>query len=815
MSLQAVGSDGYVDLQWTQDDFTGINGFNVYRSATVAGTYTKLNGSILGPAVRTYRDSGVTTGQTYYYKFTVIKGDATESGFSNIAVGTALDTAPPAITHMPIATAPPGTSLIVSATITDGVGVTSATLFYRKTGTTTYTSVTMTNAGSTYSASVPGAAISSPGLEYYLTASDAVSTASFGRAEFPWSVSVVDRPVVSSLSPTLGSASGGTTVVLTGSNFKAGALVRFGDVAASSISVNSASQITCITPASFPSVADVTVVNTDGQSGTLLRGFTFGGASTVSLGLPSLTGSKGAVVSVPVNCTNVSGLASASLVISFDGTVLRALGARNGTLTPAPGWTLAVNTNTLGRISFSMAGANGLTAGTGTLAILDFEVVGNPSTSTAVNFFSASLNAGSISLQTTAGSFAVNSVYAVAGTVRFWTNSAPVPGVTAVLSGSQSFTNITTVGGAYSVGGGEAGSYTLNLSKGDDATATLAITAYDASLVLQHDVGLITLTGSAATAADVDKSGTINALDAYYVLRKASGLQSLPFPGAGKVWDFTPASRSYPNLNANQSGQDFTAILIGDVSGNWVASGSPVAQGFTPKATAKTAAATPATVAVRKQTLPHSGKTRLWLLVKTAGNPVVSVDLSLSYPLATNIFANVRTGGGLVGYALSANTNQGGLLRAAIAGATPMSGISGVLVADVDAPAADIQLANLKLNEGSVPYVLSADGAVFDQDSDGDKVPDWIELLAGTDPGLQASLLRIKQVRLDAQHRAVVDTDTIVGKRYQLWQRDSLRTGTWQKVGAEFVATGAASQQVVDTLSANATQGYFLLEVVE
>ena len=339
---------------------------------------------------------------------------------------------------------------------------------------------------------------------------------------------------------------------------------------------------------------------------------------------------------------------------------------------------------------------------------------------------------------------------------------------------------------------------------------------YDAALVLQHDAGLITLTGNALTAADVDKSGSANALDAFYILQKAVGLITLPFPGAGKVWEFTPATRSYPNLNANQTAQDFTAILLGDVSGNWVASGTPVAAGFTPRQTAgKTAAATPATVTVRKQTLPRSGKTRLWVLVKTAGNPVVSVDLSLSYPGATNIFANVRTGGGLTGFALSANTNQGGLLRAAIAGATPMSGISGVLVADVDAPAADIQIANLQLNEGSIPYVLSADGAVFDQDSDGDGVPDWIELLAGTDPGLQASLLRIKQVRLDAQRRPVVDTDTVVGKRYQLWHRPSLKTGQWDKVGAEFVASQALTSQVMDTLPAGSTQGFFLLELVE
>src|SRR6185295_11151626 len=39
------------------------------------------------------------------------------------------------------------------------------------------------------------------------------------------------------------------------------------------------------------------------------------------------------------------------------------------------------------------------------------------------------------------------------------------------------------------------------------------------------------------------------------------------------TWKFTPASLSFNNLNASQTNQNLTAILVGDISGNWTPSG--------------------------------------------------------------------------------------------------------------------------------------------------------------------------------------------------------------------------------------------------
>jgi hypothetical protein len=87
-------------------------------------------------------------------------------------------------------------------------------------------------------------------------------------------------PTLTSLSPTTGTKAGGTTVTLTGTNFRVGTLpkVTFGGIAATSVNVVSATSITCKSPAhdAFDTfAADVVVTNIDGQSATLAASYTF------------------------------------------------------------------------------------------------------------------------------------------------------------------------------------------------------------------------------------------------------------------------------------------------------------------------------------------------------------------------------------------------------------------------------------------------------------------------------------------------------------------------------------------------------------
>jgi len=58
-----------------------ISGYNVYRATVSGGPYTKLNGSLI--ALRTYTDTTVQSGQTYFFVTTAVDGTGNESVFSN------------------------------------------------------------------------------------------------------------------------------------------------------------------------------------------------------------------------------------------------------------------------------------------------------------------------------------------------------------------------------------------------------------------------------------------------------------------------------------------------------------------------------------------------------------------------------------------------------------------------------------------------------------------------------------------------------------------------------------------------------------
>ena len=67
-----------VNLLWNSS--SGATGYNVYRSTTASGTYSRLNSAL--DANTAYTDSTVVPGQTYYYSATSVNSNGVESALA-------------------------------------------------------------------------------------------------------------------------------------------------------------------------------------------------------------------------------------------------------------------------------------------------------------------------------------------------------------------------------------------------------------------------------------------------------------------------------------------------------------------------------------------------------------------------------------------------------------------------------------------------------------------------------------------------------------------------------------------------------------
>ena len=168
--------------------------------------------------------------------------------------------------------------------------------------------------------------------------------------------------------------------------------------------------------------------------------------------------------------------------------------------------------------------------------------------------------------------------FPVTGTIRYGNapSGTPTPGFVSnvLLSGAGSFAVSTTSAfpdGTYSLAGFRSGAYTVTPSKTGGVGG--AITSFDAGRIALHVAGppLPQLSGNQRIVADVSGNGFISSLDAGMIAKFVAGPPYIQ-PGIGQTgrWRFSPVSRTYSTVNAIISGQDYSALLMGEVSGNWV-----------------------------------------------------------------------------------------------------------------------------------------------------------------------------------------------------------------------------------------------------
>jgi fibronectin type 3 domain-containing protein len=96
--LIATPGDAKIDLDWNDNGESDLDGYNVYRSETSGGPYSQVNGSLV--ATSNYTDTSLTNGTTYYYVVTAVDLGSNESGYSNEASATPVDSPPAAPTGL-------------------------------------------------------------------------------------------------------------------------------------------------------------------------------------------------------------------------------------------------------------------------------------------------------------------------------------------------------------------------------------------------------------------------------------------------------------------------------------------------------------------------------------------------------------------------------------------------------------------------------------------------------------------------------------------------------------------------------------------
>ena len=122
------------------------------------------------------------SGGTYTVTLTVTDNHGATGVATTTANVTGADGAPPVIVHAPVTSAQTsGQPVTINADVTDSSGVGTVSLFYRTSGQAMFASMPMSLvSGSTYRAVIPGAAVTAPGVEYYIRATDQAPSANAG-----------------------------------------------------------------------------------------------------------------------------------------------------------------------------------------------------------------------------------------------------------------------------------------------------------------------------------------------------------------------------------------------------------------------------------------------------------------------------------------------------------------------------------------------------------------------------------------------------------------------------------------------------------
>lgn len=300
----------------------------------------------------------------------------------------------------------------------------------------------------------------------------------------------------------------------------------------------------------------------------------------------------------------------------------------------------------------------------------------------------------------------------IAGTVTYVNATSPPKFVSNVVISGAGSVNVSTttaapgpIAGTYTLSGFGSGSYVVTPSKVGGANG---ISSFDSARIAQHVAGLPPLlNANQLIAADASGNGTVSSLDAaqiaQYVVTTVGGHTG--------EWRFLPANRSYASVSGNISGEDYSAILIGEVSGNWNNTGSRAAFGSTARSI-NISAPSLVTKIGDEVVVPVGGH-------GIANKGIISYEFNLRYDpevIRPDNNAVDLSGTASRGLRAAVNAEVPGLLRVAVYGPMQIDS-SGVLfnlkfiAIGEKGAVSPLIWERMMLNEGS-PFIKTTDGQI-------------------------------------------------------------------------------------------------------
>lgn len=277
----------------------------------------------------------------------------------------------------------------------------------------------------------------------------------------------------------------------------------------------------------------------------------------------------------------------------------------------------------------------------------------------------------------------------ISGYIRYYNGGAPVPAATVALAPVGSVP--TAPDGQYAFPSLNPSVCQVAPAKGGDITA---VSALDASYILQAVVGKRALNGNQSLACDVSGDGKVTPLDASRILQFVVGKMAR-FPVAttcNSDWAFVPNPLPAPNqgtaapsvsagncqagaisfdpLSGTASDQNFLGVLFGDCTGNWQPAGAA--------ALAVSMTEQPSVRLGRPRSL-RGGRVSVPVYVQTSKG-LNALEAKIGYDRRSMRAVGVRLRAAAGSAIVNAKTDQPGMVTIALASADTIDAHGGTLL---------------------------------------------------------------------------------------------------------------------------------------